>query len=229
MELYIQVQLKHIEGCVEKRKVESEAGFETFVDITNDPVTEVFGDESNRSYCRGFSSTVTKKQTIQGKFGSSIAASAKANSFTPAGNEGVMDKIQEELSVLSKDVFSFMASQQNNANCQSRAKVPDIHYPVVQPGAAANTIPAEGEPQVRHVNRKRETVATGYVVTVLHGEICHGVSVNRDERKVWIEVVLDGHYHVHDAPQGPEKCFTLDDYVIGGFLIWPTNRLVLQL
>ncbi|KAI3857386.1 hypothetical protein MKX03_025059, partial [Papaver bracteatum] len=76
--------------------------------------------------------------------------------------------------------------QHNNANCQSRAQVPDIHYTVVQP--------AEGEPQVRPVNKKRKTCATGYVVTGLRGEIYHGVSVNHDDRKVCIEGVIDVHY-----------------------------------
>ncbi|RZC87083.1 hypothetical protein C5167_042018 [Papaver somniferum] len=172
-----------LKAAVEKRKAESEAGFEAVVDITNDPATEVL--------------VMNLIEFID-------LASAKANSFTPSGNEGRMDRIQEELSVLSKDVFSFMASQQNNANCQSRAQDPDIHSPVIQPGAAANTIHVEAEPQVRLVNRKRQSVATGYVVTGSSGEICHGLIVNHDESKVCIEGVLDVHYHVPDAPQGPD-------------------------
>lgn len=73
-------------------------------DFDNDALAEVFGVEKKRSYCRSVSSTMSKKQVIQTRFGTAIAIQ-KAKESGPSEIDARFNQMHLDISNLTKVSF----------------------------------------------------------------------------------------------------------------------------
>ncbi|KAL8041811.1 hypothetical protein ABFX02_09G008200 [Erythranthe guttata] len=67
-------------------------------------------------------------------------------------------------------------------------------------------------------------IAKGYIVTDSTSKTCHFKNVRSEEKKVYIEEVIDPSARLWDPPQGGYD--TLAGFIQGGYVIWLENWLV---
>lgn len=88
---------------MKKRKALLEAGDGELEELSfdDDPLSEVFGVDKPRSYCRSFSSTMSMKQAVNMKVGAALKSSGKSK-LTDADADARMNQMQHDLTLLSK-------------------------------------------------------------------------------------------------------------------------------
>ncbi|KAI3914393.1 hypothetical protein MKW92_045402 [Papaver armeniacum] len=124
-----------------------------------------------------------------------------------------------------------MGEEHRNEHATNNQSIPNVQrttVPIPNHGSnidlAGIENPLDGVQFVHLFNRKRLTVATGYVVYGKEGERCHTVQVLADERKIRLKSIYDGDCQVPDAPQGDDRNH-LWEYTANECLIWPVSRM----
>ncbi|KAL7090715.1 hypothetical protein ACP275_12G058600 [Erythranthe tilingii] len=78
-------------------------------------------------------------------------------------------------------------------------------------------------PRVYLCDKFGKKIAMGHVVTDGTSKTCHFKNVGSDEKKIYIEEVIDPNARLWDPPQGGYD--TLAGFVQGGYVIWLENWL----
>ena len=225
-----------------------EGSSDTFVDIDNDELAEVFGKDK-KGRVRGIGSHISKKQLIHtGVTKAILQQTMKANAETTSlKNE--LSHVNTRLDGVTNLLQSLYNKLANGKESSPPALTPrselgsnSIHSPnLVQnldkiftslgkdiPTNTENALNVASQFQSKSTYTKNVTVvicdkfgkdlANGYIVTDATVGLCHGRRVCNGEKKVYVERVLDPEARLWDAPQDGHE--TLASYVDDGFLIW---------
>lgn len=225
-----------------------EGSSDTFVDIDNDELAEVFGKDK-KGRVRGIGSHISKKQLIHtGVTKAILQQTMKANAETTSlKNE--LSHVNTRLDGVTNLLQSLYNKLANGKESSPPALTPrselgsnSIHSPnLVQnldniftslgkdiPTDTENALNVASQSQSKSTYTKNVPVvicdkfgkdlANGYIVTDATAGLCHGRRVCNGEKKVYVERVLDPEARLWDAPQDGHE--TLASYVDGGFLIW---------
>ena len=221
---------------------------DTFVDIDNDELTEVFGKDK-KGRVRGMGSHISKKQLIHtGVTKAILDQTMKANAETTSLKDelshvntrldGVTNLLQGLYNKVANGKESFPPTLtpqselgSNSIHCPNLAQNLDNIFATLgkdKPTGTENARNIVSQPQSKPTYNENVPViicdkfgkdlAKGYIVTDATAGLCHGRRVCNSEKKVYVERVLDPEARLWDAPQDGHE--TLAGFVDGGFLIW---------
>ncbi|KAI3898477.1 hypothetical protein MKW92_053045, partial [Papaver armeniacum] len=189
--------MEKVKAATEKRKKLIDEGLVDPMDIDNDEITEVFGPDKGKSGLLGYSSHTSKAQTLHANLATSVMA-AKGAKMDEIELERTNQRITKVNLQQHIQHHQAIGEQQQNEHAAYNQPIPDVQRTTVQsPNHGSNTglagivNPQDGVQFVHLFNRKRLTVAIGYVVYGKEGEICHTVQVLADERKICLKSIYD--------------------------------------
>ncbi|KAL7104165.1 hypothetical protein ACP275_08G227100 [Erythranthe tilingii] len=204
--------MEQVKAAANKRKIQNSSGdegTEPYDDIDTDAIAEVFGKERN-ACVRAVGSCISKKQlTHLGIAKSKIQQNEKALKDASDEKDGIIFRIDglEGLlrslhSKIDKTSYTSASSSELGSNSTSppiystqRLNIPTVSH---APAANANA----PNPRVYLCDKFGRKIARGYVVTNDTSGVCHFKIVGPEEKKVYIEEVLDPNARVWYPPQG---------------------------
>ncbi|KAL9170300.1 hypothetical protein ABFS82_04G136200 [Erythranthe guttata] len=181
---------------------------------------------------RAVGSCISKKQlTHLGIAKSKIQQNEKALKDASDEKDEIISRIDglEALlrslhSKIDKTSYTYASSSELGSNSTSPPIYSTQHLNIPTVSHAPATNANAPNPRVYLCDKFGRKIAGGYVVTDDTSGVCHFKIVGPEEKKVYIEEVLDPNARVWDPPQGGYD--TLAGFVQGGFIIWFQSWLV---
>ncbi|RZC72900.1 hypothetical protein C5167_048377 [Papaver somniferum] len=205
-----------VKDATEKIKILIDEGLVDPMDIDNDEITEVFAPDKGKSDCVASYGDQQKNQHPQ-------AMGDQPENHPVATGEQQHNQHHQDT-----------GEERRKEHVTNNQLIPDVQRTTVpipnhgsNIGLAGIENPLDRVQFVHLFNRKRLTVATGYIVYEEEGERCHTVQVLADERKIRMKSIYDGDCQVPDASQGDDRNH-LWQYTANECLIWPVSRMELM-